>query len=160
MKIAFTNNEGNVEFIDLFLTWVSELLCSPLLPRNTGLCTEIHTNTLMLCQWQRPRCLRHDTSSPARTLESCVRIPLKAWISVCVYSVFVLSCVGYRPCVGLIPRSRSPTGCLRLRNWSETKCFTDALCSKWEQQEYTDNVICCSVWVCVLIPQPDGWIYI
>jgi hypothetical protein len=29
----------------------------------------------------------------ARTLGSCVRIPLKAWMFVCVYSVFVLSCV-------------------------------------------------------------------
>jgi hypothetical protein len=28
-------------------------------------------------------------SLPARTLGSCVRIPLKAWIFVCVYSVFV-----------------------------------------------------------------------
>jgi hypothetical protein len=30
----------------------------------------------------------------------------------------------------------SPTNCLRLRNLSERKRFTDALCSKWEQQEY------------------------
>jgi hypothetical protein len=37
-------------------------------------------------QW--PRGLR-----PARTLRSCVRISFKAWIFVCVYSVFVLSCV-------------------------------------------------------------------
>jgi hypothetical protein len=29
-------------------------------------------------------------SSPAGTLGSWVRIPLKAWMSVCVYSVFVL----------------------------------------------------------------------
>jgi hypothetical protein len=32
-------------------------------------------------------------SSFARALGSCVRIPLKAWMSVCVYSVFVLFCV-------------------------------------------------------------------
>jgi hypothetical protein len=33
-------------------------------------------------------------SSPAWTLGSWVRIPLEAWMFVCVYSVFVLSCVG------------------------------------------------------------------
>jgi hypothetical protein len=38
-------------------------------------------------QW--PRCRRHELPSPARTLESWVRIPLKAWMFVCVYSVFV-----------------------------------------------------------------------
>jgi hypothetical protein len=47
---------------------------------------------------------------------------------------FIL-CVGERPCEGLIPGTRSRTDSLRLRNWSETKRFTDALCSKWEQQE-------------------------
>jgi hypothetical protein len=31
--------------------------------------------------------------------------------------------------------SKSFTGCLTLRNWSETKHFTNSLCSKWEQQE-------------------------
>jgi hypothetical protein len=44
-------------------------------------------------------------------------------------------CVRWLPRDGLISRPRSPTDCLRLRNWSETKRFTDALCSKWEQQE-------------------------
>jgi hypothetical protein len=43
-------------------------------------------------QW--PRGLRHEPVSPARTLGSWVRIPLEAWMSVCVYSMFVLSCVG------------------------------------------------------------------
>jgi hypothetical protein len=43
-------------------------------------------------QW--PRGLRHDMSPSAQTLESWVRILLKAWMFVCVYSVFVLSCVG------------------------------------------------------------------
>jgi hypothetical protein len=32
-------------------------------------------------------------SSPARTLGSWVRIPLEAWMSVCVYSVSVLFCM-------------------------------------------------------------------
>jgi hypothetical protein len=37
---------------------------------------------------------KHEPSSPARTLGSWVRIPLEAWMSVCVYCVFALSCVG------------------------------------------------------------------
>jgi hypothetical protein len=46
------------------------------------------------CRSQWPRGLRHEPSSPARTLGSWIRIPLKAWMSVCFYSVFVLFC-GY-----------------------------------------------------------------
>jgi hypothetical protein len=42
-------------------------------------------------QW--PLGLRHEPSSPAQTLGSWVRNPLEAWMSVCVYSVVVLSCV-------------------------------------------------------------------
>jgi hypothetical protein len=34
--------------------------------------------------------LRHELSSPPRTLGSWIRIPLKACISVCIYSLFVL----------------------------------------------------------------------
>jgi hypothetical protein len=45
------------------------------------------------CRSQWPRGLRHELSSLARTLGSWVRIPLEAWMSVCVYSVFVLFCV-------------------------------------------------------------------
>jgi hypothetical protein len=45
-------------------------------------------------RWQWPRGLRHETSSSAWTLGSWVRIPIEAWVFVCVYSVFVLSCVG------------------------------------------------------------------
>jgi hypothetical protein len=36
-------------------------------------------------------------SSPGGTLGSWIRIPLEAWMSVSVYFVFVLSCVGKRP---------------------------------------------------------------
>jgi hypothetical protein len=43
----------------------------------------------------RPRSLRHELFSPARTLGSWVRIPLKAWtICVCLFSVRVVLCVG------------------------------------------------------------------
>jgi hypothetical protein len=45
-------------------------------------------------QW--PRGIRHELPSPARTLGSCVRIPLKAWMSVCAFyfCVCVALCVG------------------------------------------------------------------
>jgi hypothetical protein len=59
------------------------------------ICTRVSINirrfTNNRSQW--PRGLRHELSSPARTLGSQVRIPLKSWIYVCVYSVFVLFCV-------------------------------------------------------------------
>jgi hypothetical protein len=42
-------------------------------------------------QW--PRGVRHELFSLTQTLGSWVRIPLKARISVCVYSAFVLLCV-------------------------------------------------------------------
>jgi hypothetical protein len=38
--------------------------------------------------------LRHELSSLAQTLELWVRIPLEAWMFVCVYSVCVVLCVG------------------------------------------------------------------
>jgi hypothetical protein len=46
-------------------------------------------------QW--PRGPRHELSSPASTLGSWVRIPVEAWMSVCVYSV----CADLRVCSGL-----------------------------------------------------------
>jgi hypothetical protein len=42
-----------------------------------------------------PRGLRHEPSSPARTLGSWVRIPLKAWMCVCVF-ILCLYCSVYR----------------------------------------------------------------
>jgi hypothetical protein len=80
------------------------------------------------------RAVRHELFSFARTLRSLVRIPLRAWIFVCVYSVFVLSCVGSAALRRAVPHSRSSTDCLRIRNGSETKRFTDALCPRREQQ--------------------------
>jgi hypothetical protein len=58
-------------------------------------CTEIYfvgnVVTLELgCRSQWLLALRPGLSSPAQTLASWVRIPLKAWMSVCVYFVFVL----------------------------------------------------------------------
>jgi hypothetical protein len=66
---------------------------------------------------QRPRDLRHELSSPARTLGSWIRIPLKAWMSVCVYSVVVLSCVQVAVLRWADPPSKgSYKLCKRLRN--------------------------------------------
>jgi hypothetical protein len=55
-------------------------------------------------QW--PRGLGHETISTAQTLGSRVRIPLEAWMSVRVSSVFVLSCVRSGLATGLITRPR------------------------------------------------------
>jgi hypothetical protein len=44
-------------------------------------------------------------------------------------------CVGSGLATGWFPVQGVLPTVLRLRNWSETKRFTDALCSKWEQQE-------------------------
>jgi hypothetical protein len=62
-------------------------------------------------QW--PSSLRYELSSLAPTLGSWVQIPFKAFMFVCVSSVFVLSCVGSRLATGLITRQRSPTDCVQ-----------------------------------------------
>jgi hypothetical protein len=60
-------------------------------------------------QSQRPRSIRYELSSLARTLGSWVRIPLEAWISVCVHCVYVVLCVvsglekGWSPAQGVLP---------------------------------------------------------
>jgi hypothetical protein len=72
-------------------------------------------------------------TSPARTLGSWVQIQLMAWMSVCIYSVLVLSCVcsglatGWWPIRGVLPTVED-------KETSKTTRFTDALCSKWEKQ--------------------------
>jgi hypothetical protein len=47
------------------------------------------TSMLKYCRSEWPRGIRHEMSSLARTLGSWILIPLKAWMFVCVYSVFV-----------------------------------------------------------------------
>jgi hypothetical protein len=54
-------------------------------------CFHTHTEHWGRSQW--PRGLRHELSSPPQTLGSWVRIALKAWMSVCIYSVCVVMCV-------------------------------------------------------------------
>jgi hypothetical protein len=61
-------------------------------------------------------------SNPTQGMDVCL----------CLFCVFLR----WWPCDGLILRPRSPTDCLKLTHWSETKRFTDALCFKWEQQEW------------------------
>jgi hypothetical protein len=53
----------------------------------------IEITLVINCRSQWPCGLKHKLSSPTKTLESWVRVRLEAWMSVCVYSVFVLSCV-------------------------------------------------------------------
>jgi hypothetical protein len=47
-----------------------------------------------VCRSQLPRCIRHEMSLPVRTMGSWVRIPLKAWLSLCLSFVSVLPCIG------------------------------------------------------------------
>jgi hypothetical protein len=51
------------------------------------------TTDNITCRSQWPLGPRHELSSPAQTLESWVQILLEAWMSMCVYYVFVLFCV-------------------------------------------------------------------
>jgi hypothetical protein len=75
---------------------------------------------LLIRRSQWPRGLRHEMSSPAPTLGSWVRIPLRAWMFACLYSVFVLSCVGsglatgWSPVQGLLRLSK-----INKRKWNE-----------------------------------------
>jgi hypothetical protein len=69
------------------------------------------------CRSQWPRGLRHEPSSSTQTLGSWVRIPLEPWMSVYVYSVCLVLCVG----TGLMTSWARVQGVLptlyRWRNW-------------------------------------------
>jgi hypothetical protein len=81
--------------------------------------------------WSQWLCsLRHELSLLAQTLESWVWIPHKTWLSVCIYSVFALSFVGSSLAMGWSPIQGVLLTVWGLRNWSETKCFMAALCSR------------------------------
>jgi hypothetical protein len=77
------------------------------------------TGTGMVASWSQRSCgLRHEPSSPARILGSWVRIPLEAWVSMYVYSVFVVSCVQISPLRRAEPQSKKFYRlCKRSRNW-------------------------------------------
>jgi hypothetical protein len=51
---------------------------------------EYSASNIKECRSKWPRGLKHEPSSLAITLGSWVSIPLKAWMSGCVYSVCVL----------------------------------------------------------------------
>jgi hypothetical protein len=68
-------------------------------------------------QWLRG--LKHEQSSPARTMGSWVRIAHEAWMSVCAF-ILCLCCsvCKQQPYDGLITRPRSFIDCIyRSRNW-------------------------------------------
>jgi hypothetical protein len=76
------------------------------------------TCNLYLRRAQWPRGLRHELSSPAQTLGSWVRIPLEAWMPVCFYCVFVVSCMQVAALHQADPPSEeSYRLCIRSRNW-------------------------------------------
>jgi hypothetical protein len=56
-------------------------------------------------------------------------------VSVSLFCVCVVLRVGSGLETGWSPVQGDISTVLGLRNWSERKCFTDALCSKWEIQE-------------------------
>jgi hypothetical protein len=72
----------------------------------------------MFCRSQWPRGLRNELSSPAQTLLSWFRIPFKAWMSVSVYSTFVLSFVQVTALRRADPPSKGSFRlCKRSRKW-------------------------------------------
>jgi hypothetical protein len=83
-------------------------------------------------QWQRG--LKHELSSLARLLGLWVRIPLEAWMSVCVYSVFVLGSgltTGWSLIIGVIKHNKSSKVSVQgLVFVAHTKRFTDAICCR------------------------------
>jgi hypothetical protein len=91
---------------------------------GSGICKHLQGRSQWLCS------LRRELSLLARTLGLWFRIPLKAWMSACIYSVFMLSCIGSSLAMGWSPIYGVLLAVLGLRNWSETKCFMDALCSR------------------------------
>jgi hypothetical protein len=98
---------------------------SSLIQFNITESTYIYVLLFYICRSQWQCGLRHELSSLARMLGSWVRIPLDAWMSVCVF----ILCVGSGLATGWF-LVQGVLLCIGLRNWSETKRFADALCSK------------------------------
>jgi hypothetical protein len=91
-------------------------------------CCHYQVSIATNCWTQWPRDLRFEISSPPQKLGSWVRIPLKAWMFFCVYSV----CIGSDLATGWSPVQGVLLTVLRLRNWSGTMRFADSVCSKVE----------------------------
>jgi hypothetical protein len=77
---------------------LGELITEAWLLRNN---LRLYASPLGRSHW--PRGLIYELSSPARTLESWIRISLEAWMSVCVYSVCVVLYIGRGPVTGWSP---------------------------------------------------------
>jgi hypothetical protein len=94
--------------------------------------TLIFNSDLGLHRWlQWPRGLRHELSSSAQTLRLWVRIPLKTCsMFVCVYSEFVLSCVGS----GLVS-GWSPVQGVLTTVWVKRSVSRMPYGPKWKKQE-------------------------
>jgi hypothetical protein len=71
-------------------------------------------------------------SSPAQTLGSLVHIPLETFMSVCIYSAFVLYCVGSGLAMGWSPSKESYRLSIRLRNCSGTAFHG---CPKFQREQ-------------------------
>jgi hypothetical protein len=56
-----------------------------------------------------------------------------------LFCVCVVSCSGFTS--GWSPVQGALPTVYRLGNWSEMKRFTDALCSKWKQQEWMNGIL-------------------
>jgi hypothetical protein len=80
-----------------------------------------------LCRSQWPCGLSHELSSLVRTLGSWVGIPLKAGMFVCVYSVFLLSCVQVVAFRLADPPSKSPIDCVRINKLKKRPRFNKGL---------------------------------
>jgi hypothetical protein len=77
---------------ELMQVFMQSVRCCPILIRP-GMCR--HVAFQQISTW-------HKISSLAQTLGSWVRIPLEVWMSVRVYSAFVLSSAGSGLATGLI----------------------------------------------------------
>jgi hypothetical protein len=79
------------------------------------------------CRSQWPGGMNRKPSSPARTLGSRVRIPLKSWMSVGVYSVCAVLCVGSGLATGWSPVQGVLLTVYRLREWKKRPRSTRAV---------------------------------
>jgi hypothetical protein len=77
LNIVLWKNEKVLHSLSNYILWAMDFMLVNILQSRS--------------QWLHG--LRHEPSSPARILGSCVRIPLQTWMSACVYSVFVFFCV-------------------------------------------------------------------
>jgi hypothetical protein len=92
MWIILSTRTTGTGYTRIILTWEKiKLIWHVFVDPNTR-SNNKHPSSRCRSQWRRS--IRNEPSSTVRTLKSSLRIPLKAWMSVCVYSVFVLFCVG------------------------------------------------------------------